>query len=131
MGGVEVRELSDPLGQDSNDGFERLNGEERIEHLEGSEVCVLQHHLSNERWIKDESRVIGRCLGFFARFLSQLMKNLGSHDRGCLTSIERMVTGNDTFKRFGVQKAVNEGIFHGNGGAELHLVLMAGDLRRF
>jgi hypothetical protein len=35
MGGVEVRELSHPLGQDSNEGLERLTGEELIEHVEG------------------------------------------------------------------------------------------------
>jgi hypothetical protein len=27
--------LSHPLGQDSKKGLERLNGEERLEHLEG------------------------------------------------------------------------------------------------
>jgi hypothetical protein len=35
MYGVEVRELSHPLGQDSNEGLERLNGKEHIEHFEG------------------------------------------------------------------------------------------------
>jgi hypothetical protein len=34
IGKVEVRELSHPFGQDSNEGLERLNREERIEDLE-------------------------------------------------------------------------------------------------
>jgi hypothetical protein len=68
MGAVEVRELSHPLGQDSSEGLERLNGKERIEHVEGSEVRVSQRHLPNEGSIKDQSPVVGRGLGFFARF---------------------------------------------------------------
>jgi hypothetical protein len=36
----EVRELSDPFGQDLNKGFKRFDPENSIENIEGQQICV-------------------------------------------------------------------------------------------
>jgi hypothetical protein len=54
------------------------------------------------------------------------MKNLGLGDGEYLRNTDRVVTVNDRFERLALQKAVDEGAFHGNGRAGLHLILRHG-----